>query len=219
MIKISEWRDAPYRDILAMQRSIFAGMVEKKRAGLKAGDGEILFVEHRPVYTLGRHGNSANIINRSFIESHGAEIVEIERGGDITFHGPGQLVAYPIIDFGERGLGVKKYVSLLEEAVIMTIGDFGIKGRRIDGATGVWIKNGHSTAKKICAIGIKCSRFISMHGLALNVDTDLSWFSAINPCGFTDRGVTSISKETGRKITFEEAASSLRRHLLHLLAY
>lgn len=190
------WRNALYNEVLAQQREIFGRMVEMRRRGASAADEEtVMLVEHRPVYTLGRHADPNNIINREMMTARGAEIINIERGGDVTFHGPGQLVVYPIVDFGTRGMGVKEYVTTLEEAVIRTIAEYGVSGERIEGATGVWIGGGTPRERKICAIGIKCSRFVSMHGLALNIDTDLNWFSAINPCGFTDRGVTSLAAE------------------------
>lgn len=218
-----EWRDAPYGEVLARQREIFGRMVEKKRKGMSVAEDEtVMLVEHRPVYTLGRHADPHNIINREMMTARGAEIVNIERGGDITFHGPGQLVVYPIIDFGSRGMGVKEYVTMLEEAVIRTIAEYGVKGERIEGATGVWIGRGTPRERKICAIGIKCSRFVAMHGLALNVTTDLSWFSAINPCGFTDKGVTSLALEAASGSTsavdWEAVAGSMREKVLGLLS-
>ena len=157
----------------------------------------------------------------------GAEVVEIDRGGDVTFHGPGQLVVYPIVDLQRCGLGVKNYVHLLEETVILTLADYGIDSGRVEGATGVWLGIGTPTERKICAIGIRCSRFISMHGLALNISTDLSWFSAINPCGFTDRGVTTLYQELLSRSahqgcdynppSLDEVAQSLRIRLANLL--
>lgn len=212
-------RDADYGDMLWRQRELFAAMVEKKRSGSSPEALETLFlVEHRPVYTLGKHGNKANILNRAAIAATGAGLYEIERGGDITFHGPGQLVAYPLMDFGRRGMGVKDYVNLLEEAVIRTIARYGLEGGRVEGATGVWLRaDNFKPERKICAIGVKCSRFIAMHGLALNVSTDLSWFAAINPCGFTDKGVTSISEELGRDVPWDEVSSIFSEEFMKLM--
>lgn len=198
MTEYREYWGAPYRKLLDLQHEIFNRRVEARRREGDAGVDYLLMVTHEPVYTLGRHADRANIVNREWLESRGAEVVEIDRGGDVTFHGPGQLVVYPIIDLQTRKLGVKDYVNLLEEAVIRTIAEYGIKGERVDGATGVWIDACTPFERKICAIGIRCSRFITMHGLALNVNTDLSWFSAINPCGFVDKGVTSIALEMGK---------------------
>lgn len=198
MTEYREYWGAPYRKLLDLQHEIFNRRVEARRREGDAGVDYLLMVTHEPVYTLGRHADRANIVNREWLESRGAEVVEIDRGGDVTFHGPGQLVVYPIIDLQTRKLGVKDYVNLLEEAVIRTIAEYGINGERVDGATGVWIDAATPVERKICAIGIRCSRFITMHGLALNVSTDLSWFSAINPCGFVDKGVTSIALEMGK---------------------
>ena len=139
----------------------------------------LLLVEHPPVFTLGRHGHAENmLVSEDALAAKGIEFVRIERGGDITFHGPGQLVAYPIIDLQRHHLGVKDYVNLLEEAVIRTIAHYGITGERVEGATGVWIDKGLPGERKICAIGVKCTRFVTMHGLALNINTDLHYFGA-----------------------------------------
>jgi lipoyl(octanoyl) transferase len=218
MTEFVELRGADYKEVLATQRSLFANMVEQRGNGNNVDKEYLFIVEHKPVYTLGRHGDKHNLTHAEFLRAQGLDLVEIERGGDITYHGPGQVVAYPLIDMARRSLGVKGYVNLLEEAVIRTIAEYGIRGERVDGATGVWIDVGTPRERKICAIGIKCSRFVTMHGLALNVCTDLSYFSAINPCGFVDKGVTSISAEVGRTVTFDDAAARLRRHLTALLA-
>ncbi len=217
MTEFVELHDADYATVLATQRRLFSEMVERRGAGLDVEREYLFIVEHQPVYTLGRHGNPHNLTHAEFLRAQGINLVEIERGGDITYHGPGQVVAYPLIDMARRSLGVKDYVHLLEEAVIRTIAEYGIRGERVDGATGVWIDVGTPRERKICAIGIKCSRFITMHGLALNVCTDLSYFSAINPCGFVDKGVTSIAAELGRPVTFDDAATRLRHHLTTLL--
>lgn len=200
-IKVVTLRDAPYREVLERQRPIFAEMVARRRAGLPVGDEWLFLVEHRPVYTIGRNGHRENLIDPEFLRRESIELVDIERGGDITFHGPGQLVAYPIVDFGARRLGVKDYVNLLEQAVINVLEQYGIAGQRVEGATGVWLDVATSAERKICAIGVKCSRFVAMHGLALNVATDPAYFRAINPCGFVDRGVTSIAAELARAST------------------
>ena len=168
----------------------------------------LLFCEHDNVYTLGKSGNKQNLlIARNICESRGIDLHEIDRGGDITYHGPGQIVVYPIIDLEEFNIGIKSYISMLEDVVVETLRAFGIKGIKDENAMGVWIDAGDSIkARKICAIGVKASRYITMHGLALNVNTDLSFFDYINPCGFTDRGVTSMEKELNRKIDLEEVS-------------
>ena len=160
--------------------------------------GTILLVEHPPVYTLGKSGHAENLlVGREALEAMGAQFFHIDRGGDITFHGPGQLVCYPILDLERLGIGLREYIEALEEAVIRTVAEYGIAAGRIAGASGVWIDPGKARPRKICAIGVRSSRYVTMHGFALNVTTDLQWFSRINPCGFTDRGVTSIAAETG----------------------
>ena len=167
--------------------------------------GEVLLVEHTPVYTLGKSGHAENLlVSREALEAAGAGFFHIDRGGDITFHGPGQLVGYPILDLECLGIGLRDYIDALEEAVIRTVDRYGIRGGRIHGASGVWIDAEGCRPRKICAIGVRSSRYVTMHGFALNVTTDLSWFSRINPCGFTDRGVASIASETGSTPSMEE---------------
>lgn len=219
MTQFIDLRDAAYRDVLDMQHAIFNRRVEACRTGCPTGDDYLITVTHRPVYTLGRHADRGNVVRPQWLAARGAEIVEIDRGGDVTFHGPGQIVVYPIIDLQVRGIGVKGYVDLLEEAVIRTLAGYGIAGGRVDGATGVWVGVDTASERKICAIGLRCSRFITMHGLALNVDTDLTWFSAINPCGFTDKGVTTMARELGDTApALEDVAATLRCHLTNLLS-
>lgn len=207
----------PYRDMWDYQRSLFDSMVADKKGGKSPQEEYILFLEHLPVLTLGRHGHAENLVNEEEMRNRGIECIRIERGGDITYHGPGQLVVYPILDLERHHLGIKSYINLLEEAVIRTIADYGILGERVEGATGVWIDKGKPTERKICAIGVKCSRYVSMHGLALNVNTDLSAFNLINPCGFTDKGVTSIARELGKPVDFSEVVHKLEANLLELL--
>lgn len=157
-----------------------------------------------PVYTLGFHGNEENLlISEDRLKAKGSECIRIERGGDITFHGPGQMVVYPIIDLESLGIGIKGYMELLEDCVIELLHSYGIKGEKIDNAIGIWIGKGSEEERKICAMGVKCTRYITMHGLALNVNTDLSFFDNIHPCGFVDKGVTSIQRELGRDIDMQ----------------
>lgn len=222
-MEIEIYRDAEYRRILELQRERFTEMVDRRRRGLPVEREWLMAVEHRPVYTLGRHGNSGNLLNPEMLRREGIDLVEIERGGDITFHGPGQVVVYPLIDLSLRGLGVKGYVNLLEEAVIRTVAEWGVKAERDSDAPGVWIRDDSGRlARKICALGIKCSRYIAMHGVALNVSTDLRYFQAINPCGFTDRPATSLVCEiaaSGAPIpTWDAVAAALLRYLDNLLA-
>lgn len=207
-----------YGEMLQRQKSLFDAMVDRKKTGLPSGDDTLILVEHEPVFTIGRHGKESNmLVSEQYLASRGIELVHIGRGGDITFHGPGQLVAYPVIDMQRHSLGVKQYIWRLEEAVILTLADYGIRGERVDGATGVWIDKALPSERKICAIGVKCSRFVTMHGLALNVNTDLSYFTAINPCGFTDKGVTSIERELGRKVPMDEVKKSFVGHFKNVI--
>lgn len=221
-----------------LQRSLFEELAAaKKGAGSTGGPeggeigeagetgeaGTVLLVEHPPVYTLGKSGHAENLlVDRTALERLGAQFFHIDRGGDITFHGPGQLVCYPILDLERIGIGLREYIDRLEEAVIRTVARYGSEAGRIAGASGVWIggpeariKSG--TPRKICAIGVRSSRYVTMHGFALNVTTDLEWFSRINPCGFRDRGVTSIARETGRDVAMEEVKRLVLRELEHQL--
>lgn len=165
----------------------------------------MLIGEHSPVYTLGFHGNAANLLaDEKRLAKMGAECIRIERGGDITYHGPGQMIAYPLIDLESHGIGIKGYMDMLEDCIMELLSDFDIYGEKIDNAIGIWIGKNTPEERKICAMGVKCTRFVTMHGLALNVNTDLSAFSAINPCGFVDKGVTSIARECGSPASMEE---------------
>ena len=158
----------------------------------------LLFVEHDPVYTLGKSGDFSNLlVSEAELERKGAEFFKTNMGGDITFHGPGQLVAYPILDLDHFFTDVHKYLRFLEEAVIQTLAHWNIEATRSSGETGVWIDVGTPFARKICAMGIRASRWVTMHGLALNVDTDLSFFEMMIPCGIQGKGVTSMKRELG----------------------
>lgn len=180
--------------------------------------GTILLVEHPPVYTLGKSGHAENLlVAREALEAMGAQFFHIDRGGDITFHGPGQLVCYPVLDLERIGIGLREYIDALEEAVIRTVGRYGIAAGRIAGASGVWIDPEERHPRKICAIGVRSSRYVTMHGLALNVTTDLKWFTRINPCGFTDRGVTSIASETDSHPPMQEVKRTIVEELSTVL--
>lgn len=208
-----------YAEMLARQRAVFGEMVERKRSRMPVANEYLFLVEHNPVVTLGRHARQENLLMpEETLREQGIEVFRIERGGDVTYHGPGQLVAYPVIDLEAHRLGVKDYVNLLEECVIRTISDFGLKGDRVAGASGVWIDTGTSRERKICALGVKCSRYITMHGLALNVNTDIRGFGVINPCGFTDRGVTSMAVELGHDVPIDLVKKRLTDHFVGLLS-
>ncbi len=174
----------------------------------------LILVEHPPVYTLGKSGKEANLlVNTDYLESLGATFHQTDRGGDITFHGPGQIVGYPILDLEREGIGLRAYIEAVEQTVIDTLADYGIAAGRSEGAAGVWLAPHRGRPlRKICAIGVRSSRYVTMHGFALNVNTNLDWFELINPCGFTDRGVTSLAKELGREVSIEEVKSRLVAH-------
>jgi lipoyl(octanoyl) transferase len=208
-----------YRETWDFQQEIQARLIRAKTSGSDSGGLPcLIFVEHPHVYTLGKSGKENNLlINPEFLSSIGAAFYKTDRGGDITYHGPGQLVGYPIFDLQSLGIGVKKYIENLEESIIQTLGDFGLNAARLEGATGVWLDAGSlKPARKICAIGVKVSRGITMHGFALNVTTDLQYFSYINPCGFTDKGVTSMEKEKGFRPDMDQVKQTLRRNIAGL---
>lgn len=196
-----------YKECWDYQEAIHASVVEDKLAKkLPSEQNRFLLVEHPHVYTLGKSGDEHNLlVNSDFLKKIDAVYYKINRGGDITYHGPGQLVGYPIIDLEYYKLGVKDYIFKMEQAIIQTIAEYGLDGALKDDATGVWLDASHpAKARKICAIGVRVSRYVSMHGFALNVNTDMRYFNYINPCGFITYGVTSIERELGRKIDMQE---------------
>lgn len=174
----------------------------------------LLFVEHPPVYTLGKSGNKENVLlGEDDLKAKSIQFFNTNRGGDITFHGPDQLVGYPILDLEKFYTDIGKYLRNLEEVIILTIAEYGIKGDRSSGETGVWIEPGlMGRERKICAIGVRCSRWITMHGFALNVNTDLSYFNHIIPCGIVNKQVTSIEKELGYKLDMNEVKEKVKRN-------
>lgn len=203
---ITEW-GSDYRRMWARQQQLQRAII--------AGEHEpcVIITEHKPVYTLGKHGHEENMLRLPA----GVECIRIDRGGDITYHGPGQLTVYPLVNLHELHLGVKDYVNALEQTVIDTIAEYGIKGERIEGATGVWLGAGTPAERKICAIGVKVNRGVTMHGFALNVNNGPEPFAAINPCGFIDKGVTSIAIEQGSPASMTEVAERLAFHLARQL--
>ena len=211
-----------YEPTWALQREIQQRLIAAKRAETpEALPHVLLVVEHPPTYTLGKSGDRDNLLaDDATLARRGATFVPVDRGGDITYHGPGQLVVYPILDLdrlhyadGARGTDIHRYLRELEEAVVLTCADYGLDAGRVDGRTGVWIGPDVRPERKICAMGIRCSRWVTMHGLALNLNTDLSYFNHIVPCGITDRGVTSLAVELGRPVDEEEATERLLGHL------
>jgi lipoyl(octanoyl) transferase len=200
----------PYRDAWTYQEQIFQSIIADKLAG-KVHDpvGYLLLTEHPPVYTLGKAGKAEHLL----LSAPDAELIRINRGGDITFHGRGQLVVYPILDLEQFFTDIKKYMHFLEELVIRVLAEYGLLGERLEGATGVWLDaSDDKKARKVCAMGVRSSRWVTMHGLALNIHTDLSYFDKIIPCGITGKGVTSMQKELGREIAISEVEEQLLRH-------
>jgi len=196
-----------YKECWDYQERIMKEVIDEKLSTKgPTAKNHFLLVEHPNVYTLGRSGNQNNLlIDKEFLNKIKATYYKIDRGGDITYHGPGQLIGYPIIDLEYYKLGIKQYINKMENAIIKIIGHYGIKGGLKKGATGVWLDaENHSKARKICAIGVRASRYVTMHGFALNVNTDMKYFDYINPCGFTDYGVTSVQKEIGRSVDMQE---------------
>ncbi len=176
-------------------------------------ENTLILCEHPHVFTLGKRGVSNNLlINDEYLKKINATYFKTNRGGDITYHGPGQIVGYPIFDLEKFGIGVKQYIYNIEEVIISTLAEYNIESSRIEEATGVWLdKEKPVKARKICAIGVRASRYVTMHGFAFNINTDLNYFNYINPCGFIDKGITSIEKELDEKINIEE----VKKQLIH----
>jgi lipoyl(octanoyl) transferase len=203
-----------YKEAWSYQEEIFNNVM-KGKLNKNPQPNFLLFCEHPHVFTLGKSGEEENfLIHQDFLKQIKATYFQTNRGGDITYHGPGQLVGYPILDLERYNVALKDYIYKLEEAIILTLAEYGIKGNHYNGATGVWLDTDipHKT-RKICAIGVKASRFVTMHGFALNVNTNLNYFTYINPCGFKDKGVTSMEKELGFQIPFEEVKLKAKMHL------
>jgi len=204
----TDWQLIDYQTAWDKQKVIFNSLIDKKlNPELDIHDitPQLILCEHPHVYTLGHNGNATNLLaNQAFLQKINATFFHIDRGGDITYHGPGQLVGYPILDIAAMKLSLKEYVHLLEESIIQTIAHYGIKGTRLQGATGVWLDIDKPSIRKICAIGIRASHYVTMHGFALNVTTDLNYFHYINPCGFVDKGVTSLEKELNHPLDMQE---------------
>lgn len=206
-----------YKDAWEHQEIYFNKLVNYKNLSIDEQKKEnkpeecIIFVEHPNVYTLGKSGKMKNLlVNMVELQNKEIEFYETNRGGDITYHGPGQIVGYPILDIQKRNLGLKEYIYNLEEAVIDLLSDYDIKGEHLKGATGIWLDSENpQKMRKICAIGVKCSRWITMHGFALNVNTDLSFFEMINPCGFNSKQVTSMQKELKNELNIQEVKEKL----------
>lgn len=213
-----------YQRAWDFQESIFTEVVERKSANRKLPEEEriathdtLLFVEHPHVYTLGKSGDFGNLLaDDERLKSIGAEFYRTNRGGDITYHGPGQLVGYPILDLDEHFTDIHRYLRTLEEVIIATLADYGLSGDRSPGETGVWLDVGTPFARKICAMGVRASRWVTMHGWAFNLNTDLRYFEYIIPCGIKDKAVTSLQRELGRPIDEVEAKARVVGHFARL---
>lgn len=204
-----------YEAAWTLQKQLQARLVEaKRRTPPVARPHVMLFVEHPPVYTLGKSGDAAHLLlSAEALAARGATFFHIDRGGDITYHGPGQLVGYPILDLDRFFTDIHRYLRELEEAIILTCADYGLAAGRVEGRTGVWIgPDARGPERKVCALGIRCSRWVTMHGFALNVNTDLDFFSHIVPCGITDRGVTSLAAELGHPVDAADARARVAHH-------
>ncbi len=220
-----EFRDLgliDYHQAWEYQESLFAETVEIKIRNRNLPVQEqsptpnyLLFLEHPHVYTLGKSGKQENLLlDEAGLNEKNAAFYKINRGGDITYHGPGQLVGYPILDLDNFFTDIHKYLRFLEEAVILTLAEYGIEAGRITGLTGVWLDaNKQENPRKICALGVKSSRWVTMHGFALNINSDLNYFSNIIPCGIDDKAVTSLQKELGEEISLEDVKEKMKKHL------
>ena len=202
-----------YEEVWQLQKDIFNKSIEEKIQG-KIPQQHLLVCEHPHVYTLGKSGAQENLLlDEAHLQDIDAQFYKINRGGDITYHGPGQLVMYPILDLEQFFTDIHKYMRYLEEAVIKTLAHFQITATRYEGLTGVWIDAETPRARKICAMGVKCSRWITMHGIALNVHPDLGYFGNIVPCGIQDKAVTSMAQELGRQISIQEVQEVLLKEM------
>ncbi len=217
-----------YQEAWDLQEEVFQQAINTKLENQKLSKEQqkentynLFFCEHPHVYTLGKSGKEQNLlIDNIQLRAKNAKFYKTNRGGDITYHGPGQIVGYPILDLEDFGLGIRTYIEKLEESIIKNIARYGLKGERLKGATGVWLDVGIAgKTRKIAAIGVRASRYISMHGFAFNVNTNLDYFSYINPCGFVDKGVTSLEKELGRKLDMEIVKKELLEDMTEVFGW
>ena len=222
-IQLQDLGSKDYKSTWEYQEEIFKDIVDLKIKNRREEldlptPNYLLFVEHPHVYTLGKSGDLENLLlNEKQLEAKGATFYKINRGGDITYHGPGQIVGYPILDLENFFTDIHKYLRFLEEAIILTLEEYGVKCGRSEGETGVWLDAGTPFARKICALGVRASRWVTMHGFALNVNVDLGYFDNIIPCGIRGKGVTSLQVELGvEKVDETEVKAKIVKHLTHL---
>ena len=219
-VRFADLGNVTYREAWDLQEAIFTEVVDRKTANRKLPEGErvptqdtLLFVEHPHVYTLGKSGDLGNLLaDDERLKAINAEFFKTNRGGDITYHGPGQLVGYPILDLDEYFTDIHRYLRTLEEVIIATLADYGLSGDRSPGETGVWLDVGTPFARKICAMGVRASRWVTMHGWAFNLNTDLRYFEYIIPCGIKDKAVTSLQRELGRAVDEVEVKERVAGH-------
>ena len=211
-----------YKEVWEYQSQLLEEIVatkteNRKNQLQKSTQNHFLFVEHPHVYTLGKSGDLSNLLlNELQLAAKGATFYKINRGGDITYHGPGQIVGYPILDLENFFTDIHKYLRLLEETIILTLADFGLQGERSPGETGVWLDVGTPFVRKICAMGIRSSRWVTMHGFALNANVDLGYFDNIIPCGIRGKAVTSMEVELGKKVNISEVKELILKHFMQL---
>ena len=220
-VKLQDLGQKDYKETWDYQETLFADIVSQKiqqrtNPDLQT-DNHFLYVEHPHVYTLGKSGDMSNLLlSEKQLEAKGATFYKINRGGDITYHGPGQIVGYPILDLENFFTDIHKYLRLLEESIILTLAEYGIASERSEGETGVWLGVGTPFARKICAMGVRASRWVTMHGFALNVNADLGYFDNIIPCGIKGKAVTSLHVELGRAVDEQEVKEKIIRHFTEL---
>jgi lipoyl(octanoyl) transferase len=227
MVQFTDWGLIDYKTAWDQQEVLFKELVDTKllEREFEVKDKTVLkntliFCEHPHVYTLGKSGDTTNLLlDEKGLKEANAVFYPINRGGDITYHGPGQLVAYPIFDLEQFFTDIHRYLRTLEEAIILTLSEYGIEAGRYEGYTGVWLDADNDKARKICAMGVRCSRWVTMHGLAFNVNTDLNYFKNIIPCGIDDKDVTSMERELGQKVDMDEVKEKLKTHLAQLFEY
>jgi len=213
-----------YKDAWDFQENLFKANIDAKIENRKADKtvtptkNHLIFCEHPHVYTLGKSGDESHLLlSEALLKQKGATYYKINRGGDITYHGPGQIVGYPILDLDKFFTDIHKYLRFLEEMVILTLAEYGIKSGRSEGFTGVWLDADNPLkARKICAMGVRCSRWVTMHGFAFNVNTNLDYFNNIVPCGISDKQVTSLQKELNHEVDVHEVKQKLKKHFVQL---
>ncbi len=200
-----------YKEVWDFQETLFAQTLKDKREQ-KSTTNHLIFCEHPHVFTLGKSGSDKNLlVTEQWLKMAGATFYKINRGGDITYHGPGQIVGYPILDLEQFEMGIHDYIAALEEVIILTLKRYNIISERLEGSTGVWLDtNNPSRVRKICAIGVRASRYVTMHGFALNVNSDLNYFQKIVPCGIPDKQVTSLQVELGKEVDMQEVEKTLQ---------